>query len=427
MTDPQIEVLPSNTTEQVPDPTAEEAARAVALANASTDSPPAPQDDRREAQPAPIPQFEDPRKAIAKDWRSRRLDQMNGNTEDFNDPGLTDPSVAAARALEQANAGQQPTDPKPGEQAPIGDPPPARQMVKVKVEGVEKEVPLDTLVSTYQKNETADIRLQQATELLKSAKNTVTAGVQPPTKTDHESGSDHSPSLPTSTKTEEPTQSDGPDEQVLMEVAESMMSGSPAEAVQALKKAFAKTAPQQQPADIDAQVDKAIALREEKSVSAKALAGFGTKHAAAKTDRIVEAAVTQILRDEMVNDLKQAGVTDAFIEQFHLTQPEGFKVLKDSHQYLRAANVPGVRKVDELLTVVEKNPGFIKLTGTGQPAPQIAVDRGERKQGVQEQPALRTAAPPTQQRAPSPQDRAAKQASAVENMRKSRGQSAYGA
>lgn len=59
---------------------------------------------------------------------------------------------------------------------------PAPQLVKVKVDGVEKEVPVEDLVRTYQKNSAADRRLEEATTLLREAQERaaqpVTAPVQ---------------------------------------------------------------------------------------------------------------------------------------------------------------------------------------------------------------------------------------------------------
>lgn len=47
--------------------------------------------------------------------------------------------------------------------------PPAPAKVKVKVDGVEQEVDVDTLVRTYQKNSAADRRLEEAAQILRQA------------------------------------------------------------------------------------------------------------------------------------------------------------------------------------------------------------------------------------------------------------------
>jgi hypothetical protein len=430
MTEATIERLSTTASPAAPDPTAEEAQRTLALANSSTAHPPEPRQEGQEQPPAKLPAFQDPRKAIADAARQRRLDDMRGTTEDFNEPALTDPSIAAAQALEQANSG----GPVSEGQAQAQAQPAPKQMVKVKIEGREMEVPLEDVVATYQKDKTADVRLQQATELLKSAKNTVTAGAQPPTNADHESDSGQNSPTPTDASARRPTPDDGADvdETAVMDFVEKMMTGSAEEAKEAFKKVVKRPAPQSQtPADIATQVDQQIAIREENKKSAEALEAFGVKLGDAKSDKIIEAAVATIIRDEMVSDLKTAGVPDSFIEQNHLTEPQGMHLLKESHKLLRAAKYPGVRGVNDLLGVVEKNPGFLKLTATSsQPAPQIHVDRGARKEGVQDQPALRTASPPAsaqQTRPTTSSDRAKNASSAVDRMRASRGQAAYGA
>ena len=61
---------------------------------------------------------------------------------------------------------QQLTLPEP---APAAVAAPAPTSVKTKVDGEEREVPLDELVRSYQKNATADKRLEEATRLLREA------------------------------------------------------------------------------------------------------------------------------------------------------------------------------------------------------------------------------------------------------------------
>jgi hypothetical protein len=56
--------------------------------------------------------------------------------------------------------------------AAVETPAPAPSMVKIKVDGVEQDVPLDDVVRQYQKNSSADKRLAEATRLLREAQET---------------------------------------------------------------------------------------------------------------------------------------------------------------------------------------------------------------------------------------------------------------
>lgn len=426
----KIETLQPGTSVPVtaPDPTAEEAQRTAALANESTDSPPAREPDTSQQPKDPaLKNFEDPRAKIAADWRSRRATEMQGDTEDFNDKRLVDPVTQAQSEQQLAEAAES------GQVSSQEQPAPARQMVKVKVDGKEIEVPMEDLVRNYQIDKTADARLQAATAAQKAAeallaKASGTAGQQAPTNPGHESGSDQSARTPTGEKKDDPTP-DGADvsDQELMDVVEKMMTGSTDEAFKALKNVVKRPAPTQQPADIATEVDKAIAVREENRKSAAALDKFGEKYKAAKTDRVVEAALSQLIRDEMVSDLREANVPNEFIEHFKLNEPEGRRYLMESHRQLRAAGHAKARSAEQILERVEKNPGFLKLVATSaQPSPQINVNRQERKETVQAQPALRSAAPqPTGK--PQPANREEAKQSAFQKAKAARGQMAYGA
>lgn len=121
----------------------------------------------------------------------RRAEDLGVEPEDdLNaDPDVdpADATAAAARkALEQGQGGtpaeeRAQDEPSQTEQQLAGDliDDPARFKVKLKVDGKEVVVPLDEIVRTAQKDQSADRRLAEATRLLNEAKSAVTAPPPP--------------------------------------------------------------------------------------------------------------------------------------------------------------------------------------------------------------------------------------------------------
>ena len=103
-------------------------------------------------------------------------------------------AIASSRtALIEEETGQSLTDTQMAKQLaePVADPEPAKepevQKIKVKVDGVEQEVDVDTLVRTFQKNSAADRRLEEATRLLREAEERAAQAEAAPAK-EQESG-----------------------------------------------------------------------------------------------------------------------------------------------------------------------------------------------------------------------------------------------
>lgn len=87
-------------------------------------------------------------------------------------------SVRTAKVEEETGVSFSPVEEQIAEQLANPEPEPEKepevQKIKVKVDGVEQEVDVDTLVRTFQKNSAADRRLEEATRLLREAEERAT-------------------------------------------------------------------------------------------------------------------------------------------------------------------------------------------------------------------------------------------------------------
>ena len=413
---------------QLPDPTAEEALRLADAANAGTAAEQRQPDDA-DLKDTGLSYRKDPRDKIAKSNRARRQAEMRGEATDINDPALTygAPGVQAEQGNQPAKAdGQEASEQEEAAQ------PSSKRKFKLKVDGqeVERELSDDEITTILQKDMTADQRLREAARLRQLAEERLAAapGSNPPTNANDEDGSGRQADpAPTKKGSGNAPTPEAENDQDLADAVQTLQIGTPDEGVKALKKVLERAAPPQQSVDIGTQVANAIAHHNETQKSTEAMQKFADRFSVLKSDEdgVASAVLMTVLRGEILKDLKAVGFTEEVIRQHGLDDPGNMKRLNETHKMLRIKNVGGVRTVEQILDIASKDKRFTQLAppGTaGQPKPQVELpNRAERKDGVQQQPALRSA-PPRQTQQPTEQTRTRNLSGAVTKMKQGRGQ-----
>lgn len=356
-----------------PDPTAEEAQRA--LAGMEQDNEPVP---ARKEEPAELQYTEDPRAEITSKFRARRADAAaNPPTPEPDD---IDPNSAAALYGTDVVAAETQTRDAP---APVD----LNSKVRVKVNGVEQDVPLQSIVANYQKVQAGDAYLlnakQAADQIINSAK-ALTA-----TKADGE-GAQGAPD----TSTDQPETTSTPrakfDRERLAKAVEAISLGSTEEGVNALQEVL-EAAPQPKTTDISTEIRNVLASDKLFEQSVDATDAFLKKYPDLASDPILKNVSGDLISQEMVKDFTSAGIT---AEEISKMAPDRAS-LKKLHDMARIKNPSFGRSIGQMYEVIEKEPHFVKLVGGASNAPKIAVtvDRGGRKVLLQPQPAPRTPPP----------------------------------
>lgn len=392
------------------DPTNEEAQRALAAINGNTDPGPAAKVEDAKVERKPIPVFDDPRNDITKNFRTNR---GQVNKDDIEGEVLVDPRDKAVMygtdiAGDDAAIKAQETAQLEKKAEPT--------RYKVKIDGVEKDVTHEELVASYQKNGTGDARLNEATRRLNEA---TARAEQLSTKANSSVDPQGDKTQPTS----EPATTSTPrgakvDRKALADAVEKIQLGTTEEGVDALVKAFESVAPQHDSPDIDAQVDTAIAAREIRKTSEEATSKFIVKHPELKENTILQSVLGDLVTREMAADFVNLGMDAETLGQVMPTR----KHIKHYYDAMRLKNPEFGRDLSTLYGVAEKDRNFQRLAGY-QPAPvEVNLDRTERKEGVQPQPALRTSVPlqQTQQEQAVPREK--RMSTVVQQMQRDRGQ-----
>ena len=378
----------------------------------------------------------------------RQLDQQGVNPADYAPPEPKAPepkdpnelTIASADRLDQiyenARKQREIEDEPPAEQ---NEPPAEGQpqaasahqedqpRYRVVVDGREMEVSVEDLVRSYQIDQAAHRRMQEASHMRAQAQQFLELaqrGIAQPAPKDVATAQGVAPS-PTN-PAQSPTPPAGITEQDLMEAAEQIQLGTTEQGAKALEKLLSKAVPTPQqasaePVDISRQVQSVIAGMRDTDTSTAAMTQFFNRYPSVAEDNIAHSALVAASKDEMMRDFAARGIpVDALLS----VSPER---LAETHRDMRMRGEPGFRQTWQILDAVARNDRFQHFaTGPGARNLQVQVDRGERKAMVQQQPALRSATPP-QPRQQQELSAEARNSSVVAEMRKSRGLSpAYG-
>lgn len=348
----------------------------------------------------------------------------------FND---TDPRKAMAKNYHQARDAETGPITRSIEEPPADtQPKPEAQKVKVKVEGIEREVAIEDLVSNFQKHSAADLRLEQATQKLRDAEQRLAEAerMRAPTKADERAGPEQTDGQPPTDEHQDlPTHKAEANDAELAELLDRINLGTPEEGVNALKKIIetAKAASPQQavnPDEMIGRLEQRLALRQIQQSFTAADAEFGTQFARVREDDTANIVKERLLHLERLADLKAAGVPDDYIAEKGLDRSPTASLA--AHVHLTMQGFSGLRSAKQLYDAVGGNASFRSLVGASASGERngdirVNVDRSERKEGMQHQPALRSAAPYARQ-GDDERTQAQKAASVVANMRQRRGQ-----
>lgn len=384
--------------DNAPDPTAGEAERAMttleqaaAAANAADGQ---GQDKPADKNSDGIEFREDPRNAIYANARKGRDTPVAVEQQEEIDPN----SAAAIYGSDAVTS--QPA----AVAAPQTQPDDMNRTVKVKINGVEQEVPIATVVSNYQKVQAGDVYLRQAKETADQIINSArTIATQPGASIQADNAGHQEPSAAsTETQGQQPPTPAGAkvDREKLARTVEAISLGSTEEGVNAL--ADLLIAAQPQPLDIDRQVRTALASKEIEDQSLGATQAFATKYPAIASDDILKSVTGELMKDEMIKDFVAAGVPKEAITKLAPDRA----TLKVYHDRARMTDKNFGRPLSAIFAEVEKAPHFVKLAGDAKPVLDINVDRGARKVVLPQQPAHRSPpSPPNGQAASQPASR----------------------
>lgn len=399
------------------DPTNEEAQRALAIMNGQLNEDGSPIVAAPKTETTAPKQFEDTeRNNIAKNFRDSKRGKREGDDQPLDiagadDQGPNSDAMKYGTAIANANKpAAAPVEEKVEPQAAA----PAK--VRVKIDGIEHEVTQDELIANFQIGEAARLRLQQATEILNSAK-TVRDGA--PIKADGEDPkTETSPSTTDTGKTSTPNGTKI-DLAKVAKAVETIQLGTIEDGVAAFEDLLTSVAPQQNSLDIRGAVREVIASDRIQVSSEEATSQFVAKYPAIANDGILQKVTGEIVAQEMAKDFLAVGIDAKTIAE---TMPTPAHV-KAAHDLVRMKNPAFGRPLAKLYEEAEKSPHFQALTGS-KPAPQVKIDlnRDERKSMVQQQPSHRTTAPITAAQT-VPLTREQKMSQAVKKQQIDRGQS----
>lgn len=292
-------------------------------------------------------------------------------------------------------------EPEPADQAPAAAPA-APQTVRVKVRGVETDLPLDEVIAKAQIALAADNYLDEAkgklnevNTLLRETRDKGPRAAQP----------DQHQARPNSAQTTE-TQSPAADgapadpnttDDPLTKLIETLQFGDPIEARALLQNTIAAEATKAVSTQL--QADR---LRDEGARSSKVLADFLGQHADIAADPMARAAVEYKVYELQVADLKALGVDPAQIQTATGAPPTPADIAM-AHRWYRA-NGFAVKSPKDMLETATSD--FLAWKGVKTPTPEptadpatraaprvdITVDRTARRQAIPQQPS-RTAMP----------------------------------
>lgn len=233
--------------------------------------------------------------------------------------------------------------------------------VKLKVHGKEEEVSLEEVISLAQIAKASDnlldvakSRASEATRLLKEAQEA---------QQRLRDGTEHPPASKAASK---PNPSEGQpdpehppvaglDPDKLREIAERIQVGDAAEGAEALKELLSEMAtkaskPAITPDEIDQRVESRIRHQRTQEELDKALQDFGKEFPDVMGKRLLADAGRTALRDELVKDLRSAGLPDEQIE----AASRDDNALVAIHRDLRSRKNPSVRAYSDLFKATGK-------------------------------------------------------------------------
>lgn len=356
-------------------------------------------------------QFDNKRAEIVARFRSGRtteIEEARDDITDFARSGMPPEFEPPAPAPEVNDAA--PAPPAPAATA-------APQKVKLKVRGVDQELPLDEVIKNAQIALAADSYLDEAKARLKSvetleseartrAQRTGQPGVHPAGT--QQNGPHPAAAADDAHPETQPAASDDPqhpDDQ-LTKLIETLQFGDPAEAKQLLQKVIVETA-----ANAAEQVNQRARLRDEGARSQATLVEYLGKHPDIASDPRARAVIEHNVYELQLADFKELGIDSTQFRTAHGGPPTAGDIAQ-AHQWYRA-NGFNVSRPGDLLQKAVTDYQDWKGVGQAQPmadpakaAPHVdlTVDRTARRQAIPQQPS-RTAMPKPGGDQPAPQAR----------------------
>lgn len=392
----------------------------------------APQQQQETERPQQPQQWQDERRAeIFNKAREKRLSE----TEDFNgDPN--DPDALYGADVDQSDMGELEREALRRREEHLGrtfngndqqgqrrvgkplngiDPQFLAQPVPIKVDGEERTVTIEDLVRNYQIDQAASKRLEQAKALVAQTKEFQRSQPLPGDDAEYQEpyGQDETYQGDDSERNTSARNAN------IKDLVEKIQLGTPDEAAEALEEFVSSAVNRPPPVDETTRVLTAL----EDINSKQAVLDFAQKNPSTNNPA-VQLEFRQEIHREMARDLMNAGYT----QQDLMARAPTPQALSQLHKEARINRVSGVRSVAKLMEaahqaamtnlrgLIEQNTGPLPRN----PAPSM-MDRQQRKERLQTQPAVRRLSPSTTQQSPNrtlDQSRSA----AVARMRQARGQ-----
>ncbi len=346
-------------------------------------------DDATDAEdsPQPVDPFSAKRDAITAKARERRASEMEGDLEDMNDPVIYGGVFAREDVDEEDSADTDVTDGGVYDDTVDDDTDGAHQnteqLVTVKVNGQDMQLPLSEVTRIAQTNLAADQRLEEVKSLYAQVRAEQAALAQ-------NQGQNQPAPTPETNDTESGEQVNLDE---LREVADAIQTGDLDEAAEALARLTknAQSSGQHQPTepvDVRSTVEAMLVEERVRQSDRDAYASFAQENPDLVETPLKENMVRSRTLETMAIDLVNNGWDEAQITQIFNSSP---LYIRDIHQYWRVNGYGD--KLSNVPTILGHAKAWVEndlqsLTGN-RPAPQpqpAAPNRQERKRSLQPQP-----------------------------------------
>lgn len=374
----------------------------------------------KEATERPLPPvrgaFEDKRAAIVARFRTDRTTEAAEQADEISDFTRSGMPPEFAPVLDKsddgnADTGEQAEGVAPAARAPAADVP---RMVKVKVNGVEKEISLEDAIAKAQVALASEDILGEAKALRDEMRNMAR---RPADQAGHHAGEQSGHHARTDgAQPGQPTDREAPldQEDAYGKLVETIQFGDPADARNMLEKVVGQAASQQ--------VKSALLedrLKDEGARTQKVLTEFESQHPEIASDEDARAVIERRVTRLQLEDIKALGVDPAQLEVS----------VADAHRYYRAQGYKVRTPHDMLEKAVDE---FVTWKGgakakqtvetvKGEPRIEVTVDRTTRRQAIQQQPSRTVVPKQAATGAAQPRDRSDIVASVVAARQRPRG------
>jgi hypothetical protein len=379
-----------------------DAAAAAGAPQAAAPTDPAP------AKTPPAPRVDQLRNDIVARFRAQRAEEIEAQPDEiseFTRTGMPPEFEPEAPPVEPVAEGE-------GEPALQREAP---RMVRIKVRGEEREVPLEEAIAKAQIAYAADNYLDEAKGKLSEVdallRETRTRGTRAPDGTPP--NPNVAPPAVPATPPQPEAQPQHPEDDRFTKLVEAFQFGDPNDAAALLKNTLSALVDEASETKVQGALT-ASRFKDEGARTAKALSDFEAKHPEIATDGKARAAIESEMVDLQIEDIKALGIDPNQLRPDGMAPTPGD--IAAAHRYYRTEGF-NVRSPAALLEKATetfedwkgiKKPQPTAATGKAAPRIEVSVDREARRAAIPQQPA-RTAAPrpAAADAAPQPRDRSA--------------------